>query len=132
MADQILWFADPRLIKLIFKEDDLAGFLFAYPDISAAIQRTRGRLWPLGWADMLLELRRTKWFNVNGAGILPRYRGMGATALLFRELYDSFATGGFDFADIVQIGMGNERMQNELRSLNIDFFKTHRLYRRGL
>ncbi len=85
MADQILWFADPRLIKLIFKGDDLAGFLFAYPDISAAIQRTRGRLWPLGWADMLLELRRTKWFNVNGAGILPRYRGMGATALLFRR-----------------------------------------------
>ena len=51
MAAQILWFADPRLIKLILKGDEMAGFLFAYPDISAAIQRTGGRLWPFGWAD---------------------------------------------------------------------------------
>ena len=53
MAQQIIWFADPRLIKLIFKDDELAGFLFAYPDVSAAIQRTGGRLWPLGWVDLL-------------------------------------------------------------------------------
>lgn len=132
MADQILWFADPRLIKLIMKGDDLAGFLFAYPDISAALQRTRGRLWPLGWADLLLELRRTRWMNVNGAGVLPSYRGKGVTALLFREIYDSYSVGRFDYADLVQIGVDNERMQNELRSLNIDFYKTHRMYRRRL
>ena len=132
MADQILWFADPRLIKLILKGDDLAGFLFAYPDISAAIQRTGGRLWPFGWADMLLELRRTKWVNINGAGVLPRYRGMGATALLFSEIYDSINQGVFEYADIVQIGVDNQRMQNELRSLNIDFYKTHRMYKRAI
>ena len=80
MAQQIIWFADPRLIKLIFKGDDLAGFLFAYPDISAAIQRTGGRLWPLGWAHLLAELRHTKWLNVNGMGVLPRFRGLGANS----------------------------------------------------
>ncbi len=132
MAEQILWFADPRLIKLILKGDDLAGFLFAYPDISAAIQRTHGRLWPLGWAHLLRELRRTKWLNVNGAGVLPRFRGLGATALLFSEIYDSFTAGGFEYADLVQIGVENERMQNELRSLQIDFYKTHRMYKRAL
>ena len=46
---------------------------------------------------MLLELRRTKWVNVNGAGVLPRYRGMGATALLFSEMYDSINLGGFEY-----------------------------------
>ncbi len=132
MAQQILWFADPRLIKLIFKGDELAGFLFAYPDISAAIQRTKGYLWPLGWADLLAELRRTKCLNVNGMGILPRFRGLGATVLLFCELYDSVRAGGFDYADVVQIGAENVRMLNEIRELEIDFYKTHRIFRREL
>lgn len=132
MAEQILWFANPRLIKVLMQGDDLAGFVFAYPDISAALQRTRGRLWPWGWLDLLREFRRTKWMNINGAAVLPAYRGLGATALLFCELYDSIIQGGFEYAELVQIGVENERMQNELRALNVDFYKTHRLYRRML
>jgi hypothetical protein len=132
LAQQIMWFADPRLIKVIFKGDEMAGFLFAYPDVSAAIQRTGGRMWPLGWVDLLAEKRRTKWLNVNGMGVLPRFRGLGATALLFCELYDSVLTGGFAYADMVQIGAENARMLNEIRGLEIDFYKTHRTFRRDL
>lgn len=132
LAGQLLWFADPRLIKVVLKDDELVGFLFAYPDISAALQRTRGRLFPLGWLDLLLELRRTKWVNINGAGIVERYRGLGGTALLFSEMHKSVVEGGFDHADLVQIGVENDKMQRELQGLGVDFYKTHRLYRRAL
>lgn len=132
LADQMLWFADPRLIKIVMKDTQPVGFLFAYPDISAAIQRTKGRLFPLGWMDMLLELKRTKWININGAGMVDKYRGLGGTALLFSELYKSVIEGGFEHADIVQVGADNDKMQRELRNLGIDFYKTHRMYRRTL
>ncbi len=128
MADQILWFADPRLIKIVMKGDEPVGFLFAYPDISAAVQRTGGRLFPFGWLDMLRELRRTKWVNVNGAGMIEQYRGLGGTALLFSEMEKSIVEGGFAHADLVQIGTDNTPMQRELRDLGVDFYKTHRLY----
>ncbi len=130
LADQMLWFADPRLIKIIYKGDQPIGFLFAYPDISAAVQRTRGCLWPAGWIDLLLELRRTRWININGAAIVERYRGFGGTALLFSEMHKSVIEGRFDHADIVQIGAENEMMLRELRDLGIDFNKRHRLYQR--
>jgi hypothetical protein len=132
LADQLLWFADPRLIKIIFKEDDPVGFLFAYPDISTALQRTRGRLYPYGWLSLLLEMRRTKWVNINGAGIIEQYRGLGGTAILFSEMYKSVTEGDFEHAEIVQIGRENGNMQRELRDLGIDFYKSHRLYFRGL
>jgi hypothetical protein len=128
MANQLLWFADPRLIKLILKDDELIGFLLAYPDISAAVQRCRGRLFPTGWIDLLLETRRSRWVNINGAAIVEKYRGMGGTALLFREMYASIREGKFQHADLVQIGVENEKMQLELRNLGIVFYKTHRLY----
>jgi len=132
MAEQMLWFADPRLIKIVMKGDELVGFLFAYPDISAAVQRTRGRVLPWGWIDLLRELRRTKWVNLNGAGIVPDYRGLGGTALLFSEMHKSIVEGRFEHADLVQIGVDNAPMQRELRDLGVDFYKTHRLYRRTL
>jgi hypothetical protein len=132
MAQQILWFADPRLIKVVYKGGEAIGFLFAYPDISAALQRTRGRLFPWGWIAVLREFRRTEWININGAGLLPQHRGLGGTALLFSEIHKSIVASGCRHVEIVQVGVGNERMQRELSDLGVDFYKTHRLYQRVL
>jgi hypothetical protein len=136
LTDQLLWFADPRLIKIVMKReedgDHPVGFLFAYPDISAGLQRTHGRLFPFGWLQLLLELRRTEWININGAGMMDGYRGLGGTALLFSEMYNSLKDNRYNYADIVQIGTDNDKMLRELRDLGIDFYKTHRLYQRTL
>ena len=52
LANQILWLADPKLIKLVMKEGKAVGFLFAYPDVSAALQKTKGKLFPFGWLTL--------------------------------------------------------------------------------
>jgi hypothetical protein len=132
IANMIIWVANPRLIKIIEKDNKPVGFLFAYPDISAALQRTKGRIFPFGWLQLILEMRRTKWVNINGAGIIEQYQGMGGTAILFSEMYKSVLEGGFKHADIVQIGVENDKMQRELRELGIDFYKIHRVYKRAL
>ena len=43
IADRILAIADPSLIKVLMKEDEIVGFVIAYPDLSAAFQRCRGQ-----------------------------------------------------------------------------------------
>lgn len=133
MANQILWLADPKLIKLVMKGEKAVGFLLAYPDVSAALQKAHGQLFPFGWLTLLLELRRTDWVNINGAGLLPEYRGSGGTAILYSEMFKSVAENPrYRHADIVQIGMENEAMQRDLENFGIDFYKMHRIYRRGL
>lgn len=132
LANQMLWFADPRLIKIVMKGDQPVGFLLAYPDLSAALQRCRGRLFPLGWFWLWLELHRTPWININGAGMSEGYRGLGGTAVLFTEMFKSVTESRYRYADVVQIGTENDRMLRELRNLGIDFYKKHRIYRRDL
>jgi hypothetical protein len=132
IADQILWFSDPRLIKVLMKDDRPVGFLLAYPDISPALQRSGGKLWPFGWVEILKELQRAEWIDINGAGIAEEYRGLGGTAILFSEMEKSILLGGFKHAEIVQVGVENERMQRELSSLGIDFCKAHRIYQRNI
>lgn len=132
MTRGLLWIADPKLIKLIFKGEEGAGFLMAYPDVSAALQRCRGHLFPFGWLQILIEARRTEWVNINGAGIVEKYRRSGATAILFTEIFRSIASGQFLHADVVGIGTENEAMQLELQKIGVDFYKTHRTYQRAL
>jgi len=133
MAQQLINFADPRLIKIVMKGDEIVGFLFGYPDPSAAIQRCKGKLFPFGWLDILIELRRTQWINLNGAGLLEKYRGSGGTALLFVEMYKSVRDNQqYLHADVVQIGAENDKMQREIAGLGIDFYKMHRMYRKSI
>jgi hypothetical protein len=62
--------------------------------------------------------------------MIEGYRGLGGTALLFSEMHKSIQERGFLHADLVQIGVENDRMQRELRELGVDFYKLHRLYER--
>jgi hypothetical protein len=132
LASQLLWFADPKLIKIVMKGDQPVGFLFAYPDVSAAVQRVKGKVFPFGWIHLWLELRRTKWININGAGMIEGYRGLGGTALLFSQMYQSVAQGRYRYADVVQIGAENDRMLRELREVGVDFYKSHYTYQKDL
>jgi hypothetical protein len=132
IAKQMLRFADPGLIKVVMKGSKPVGFLFAYPDVSEAVQTIKGRLFPFGWITLLKSFKTTEWVNVNGAGIAEEYRGLGATALLFSELQKSIQNTQFKHADLVQIGVDNDKMQRELRDFGIDFYKKHRLYEKDL
>ena len=128
MAGTILTIADPSIIKVLMKDDQAVGFLLAYPDISAALQKTGGKLLPFGWIRMLWELKHTKWININGAGIIDTYRGLGGTAVLFEEMGNSVKTGRYEHADLVQIGVENTKMRRELSAFGIDFYKSHCMY----
>ena len=133
MADQLLRFANPRLLKVVMKGDDPVGFLMAYPDISVALQKTKGKLFPFGWITLLREFKRTDLLNINGAGLLPEYRGSGGTAILYSELFKSvIETGQFNHAEIIQIGTENENMLRDLTNFGVDFYKIHRTYVRAL
>jgi len=140
LADQMLWFADPKLIKIVMKNDEShpgrerpVGFLLAYPDISAALQKTKGHLFPLGWLTILHELRTTNWININGAGMVEEYRGLGGTAILYSELMKSVRENPrYKHIEVVQIGLENDKMQREMKNFGVDFYKTHRIYQRFL
>ncbi len=133
LANQMLWFADPNLIKIVMKDERPVGFLLAYPDISVALQKTKGRLFPFGWITILHELHTTRWININGAGMIEDYRGLGGTAILYSEMFKSVVENPrYRHAEVVQIGLENEKMQRELENFGVDFYKMHRIYQKNL
>ncbi len=131
-VDSVLTVADPRLIKLITHEDDVIGFLFAFPDVSAAIQRSRGRLLPFGIIDLLIEFKRTKWVAINGAGVLPEFQGRGGNALLYSEMEKTIHESGFRHADLTQVAETAVQMRHDLENVGGVAYKNHRVFIRDL
>ncbi|OGT27888.1 MAG: hypothetical protein A2Z17_06955 [Gammaproteobacteria bacterium RBG_16_66_13] len=132
LTDNLLTVADPRLIKLIAHEDEAVGFLFAFPDVSAALRRSRGRLFPLGLPDLLLEATRTRWLAINGAGILPEYQGRGGNALLYVELQRTLEESRFLHADLTQVAETAVQMRRDLENVGGVPYKNHRVFRKGI
>lgn len=133
VVDNIMTLADHRLIKVITHGDDVVGFLFAFHDVSAALQRSRGRLFPFGLFDLLLELRRTDRVSVNGMGILPEFQGHGGNAILYSEMGKTLlGFKQFTHVEMTQVAETTEQMRADLKNLNGVEYKNHRVYRKGI
>jgi hypothetical protein len=132
-VDNIFLVADPRLIKIILHKDEIVGFLFAFPDVSAALQRAKGRLFPFGLIDILLEMKRTKTISGNGMGILPEYQGTGGNALLYYEMGKTvFGFNKFEHVEMTQVAETTRQMRADLKNLNGVEYKNHRVYRKNI
>ena len=132
-VDNVFMIADPRLIKLIMHGDDIVGFLFAFPDVSAALQRARGQLLPFGLIDILREMKRTKTISGNGMGILPEFQGKGGNALLYYEMGKTvFGFNKFEHVEMTQVAETTRQMRADLKNLNGVEYKNHRVYRKSI
>jgi hypothetical protein len=124
--------AEPGLIKVIAYDGQPAGFVFGFPDLSAALQRARGRLYPWNLLDLAAEYRRTDSLIINGAGILPEYQRLGGNALLYHTLERTANTGRFRQAEMTQIADTTSLMLSDMQTLGGTVYKTHRVYKRDL
>ncbi len=132
LVDNLMLVANPKLIKLVTRGEDVVGFLFGFPDVSAAMQRAKGHLYPWNIVDLLLEMRRTKWVSLNGAGILPRYQGRGGNALLYVEMEKTVRDFGFLHADLTQVAETAVQMRRDLVNVGGKEYKNHRVFRKAL
>ena len=128
VVDNILVIADPKLFKIITSKDEIVGFLFSFKDISKALQRSGGKLFPFGALYILWELRQTEWISFNGTGILPEYRGIGGNALMYSEMAKSMEEYPFVHGDMPQVAETTKEMRADLENLGGVPYKNHRVY----
>lgn len=133
VVENIMTIADYRLIKIVTHGEDVVGFLFALHDVSAALQRAKGGLFPLGLFDILSEMRRANTVAVNGMGILPQYQGHGGNALLYYAMGKTLLEfQQFVHVEMTQVAETTERMRADLKNLNGVEYKNHRVYRKKI
>lgn len=132
-VDTVMMIAIPQLIKLISYKGDIVGFLFGFPDVSASLQRHNGNIstWNLpALADVLIDLRRTKWISLNGAGVLPEFHGRGGNAMLYYEMEKTLHTYNYEHGELTNVAETAVQMRKDLITAGGSAYKNHRVYRK--
>jgi GNAT superfamily N-acetyltransferase len=132
LARDLMLVSKPSLVKILYYEDQVVGFLFAFPDLSASLQRAKGRPGLIRLIDLLTEAARTDTLIVNGAAILPEYQKLGGNGLLYYELIRTILDSGYRRAEMVQIADTTSLMLADMQTLGGRVYKIHRIYGREL
>jgi len=128
-VEMALGLCDAGMVKVLLRDEQAVGFILAHYDVSAAVQKSRGRLWPLGWYYLLQERKRTRQALVLGMGIMPAYRNLGGDALLYVALLEALSGIGIERVAISQVDAANRAARAGLEALGIVWTQRRRLYR---
>ena len=128
----LLLVADPTLVKILTYDGKIVGYLLAFPDLSAAMQKNRGKLGPVRILRLLREIHRAEGLLINGMGILPDYQRLGGNALLYSELTKTGGGERFARAELTQISERTELMLRDVQTLGARIYKVHRMFEKSL
>jgi hypothetical protein len=133
LKKNLLQIANPELVKVLAHGEKIVGFLFCFHDLSAAIQKSKGRLNPLSMIRLLREYRKSDWLLINGLGILPEHQGSGANLLLYAEVEKVVKKyTQFKHLEMVQIQETTAKMLSNVKTLRGQTHKIHRMYQMQL
>lgn len=87
------------VICVVDEHNELVSFAITMPSYSKALQKSKGKLFPLGWWHFLQAGKKNDRANFYLIGIHPEYQRRGVTAIIFKEIFVRFTSMGIDFAE---------------------------------
>ena len=121
-------------VSLIVDADNaLIGVGIAMPSMSKALQRSRGKLFPLGWYHLLKALKgKNDVVDLLLVAIKPEYQSKGVNSLLFNDLIPCFKKNGYIYAESNPELDDNQRVQLQWQYFETTQHKRRRAYKKAL
>lgn len=134
-VDRYLPLIDKQLIPIVENEKgEIIGVAITMGSLSHALQKARGRLFPLGWYHLLKAL---KWKPEEKVEMLliavrPDYQGLGVNALFFNDLIPIYNRCYFRYAETGPQLEDNVKELSQWKPLNPTYTKRRRCYKKKL
>jgi hypothetical protein len=98
--EQYFGFINPDYVCFVVDEaDSLVAFGIGMPSLSRALQRSKGRLFPIGFIRLLFALRFHKNLDLLLIAVRPEYQARGLTAVMINTLNRSSWKNGVRSAE---------------------------------
>lgn len=119
-------------ISVVVRETDnkVVGVAITMPNLSNAMKKANGSLFPLGWIHLLKDLRGygNKVVDLYLIAVIPEYQNKGVTAMIFEDLIPSFHKTGMQYAESNPELETNRSIQLHWEYFERKHHKTRRAY----
>lgn len=118
------------LVTLIVdSKDELVGVGISMPSMSHALQKSRGKMLPLGWWHLLKGLKgKNDRVDLLLVAVKPEYQNKGVNALLFQDLIPYYIKYGFKYAESNPELETNSKVQNQWEHFSTRQHRRRRSY----
>lgn len=119
---------------IVDKDDELVGIGISMPSLSRALQKSGGKLFPMGWLPLIKALRGHAADTVDLllVAIKPEYQNKGVNALLFEYMIPRYIAAGFKYAESNPELSTNSNVQKQWEYFDTEQHKRRRSYRKTL
>ncbi len=131
MLRKLKLIVDPDAVWLVEDGGKPVGFCLGFPDINILLKRIGGKLLPLGWARLLLGLKKIRDYRLFALAVHPRWQKNALDALMYINLYRHLAPRKVRL-EANYILEDNFDIKNALEKLGLDYIKTYRIYEKPL
>jgi len=136
-----------KVLKFLVSEDHIriaevdgvpAAFIVGIPNLNEAIRHCKGRLWPLGWLNLLwhVTVKHPETARVLLMGVRRLYQntmlGAGLAYRLIDELREAGVRYGIKKIELSWILEDNTGMREIIEDIGGRVYKTYRIYSRNL
>ncbi len=117
------------LSLIVDRNDRLVGVGIALPSMSRALQKSRGRMFPLGWISLLKGLKgKNDRVDLLLVAVHPEFQNKGVNALLFQDLIPYFNKYGYKYAESNPEMETNAKVQSQWEYFNYRQHRRRRSY----
>ena len=112
------------------ENNEVVGVGLGMPDISEALRKCKGRLFPLGWYRLLkaLKAKKMRHFDLLLIGVRPDYQDKGVTAMIFATQMPYYPQYGIKEIETTSILETNHKNQANFAMLEHIQHKRRRAY----
>ncbi|NQT82668.1 N-acetyltransferase [bacterium] len=128
LVRQLRPIVDPRLVLMVEIKGILSGFALSIPDISPALQRANGRLFPFGLFRFSLALRKSKQARVVLLAVRPEFQKRGLAGLLIAETTHALMKAGYTAAEMSWTLEENVLIKKPIERIGGRRYKQYRIY----
>ncbi len=111
---QYFGFIRPEFVSFVVdKEDEVVGFGISLPNLTYALQKSSGRLFPFGWYHLMKAMKKNKIIDMYLLGVHPDYQGKGVAALFYFEMHQAYIKNG------IQKAISSPQLEENTTALSI-------------
>jgi hypothetical protein len=127
-AAEYLPILDVDFVKIVCDGDRVVSFFIAIPDVGPALQKARGRLFPLGLFYLMREMKKTRYLVLMLGGIKPGYQGIGLDVIMGTSMLETASRRGIKLINSHLELETNTKVRAEMEKMGGEVWKRYRIF----
>ena len=133
ILDQFGTIINTRYISILVDEnDDVAAFGICLPSICNALIKSRGRLFPFGFIDLLKSIKKPKELEMALIGLKKQYKNSGVNAIIINRIMQNLIEDKIERIESNPMLQTNHSIQQQWKFAKYEIVKQRQTYKMNI